>query len=110
MMWKDKIDSELIDMFLDRLFQECKYSIFDFERVLADYGMENIKVPFEDDDCTKDCPHLEELNETIKKLNGEIKRKKEDSIRNNKLYLDMKKKYKEHKKNSVLFTMDDEGF
>jgi len=122
-IWKEHIDTELIDMFLDMLFEKCGNSLYDFSKVLADF---DFKLDRDDDgyrrnDCSRNCHHLQDLDEIFEKINTKNRKKilslesklKEsmiDNKRNHELYIKQRKQYLVLKRNSVVFSMDDFDF
>ena len=111
-IWKQHIDPELIDMFLDRLFEKCKCSIFEMERVMQDLACsDNLNHLYKDEleEICKECDDVHHLEETVDNLGDDINSLKDDIKGNIQLYLDMKKKYNFLKKNAVVFTMDEWG-
>ncbi len=124
-IWKKHIDPELIELFMQRLFEECGNSMFDFERAIKDFGLSSIRPPpIEYADCIDTCESVHDLENDMANLKDkiiELKKKQttllekikeanSDSRRNCDLYTEMRNKYDELKANSVVFTMDDKEF
>jgi hypothetical protein len=104
-MLKDQLDRELIELFIDRLFQEYHYSVFEFEKAIMDFICDG-KSPFKNDDCDN-CFAIDELendNEYLEKEKKVLQSKLKDAtIR----VEGLKKEMETLRKNSVLFTMED---
>jgi erythromycin esterase-like protein len=131
-MWKKHIDSDLIESFMDRMFETYRYSFHDMENALKDFAY-NSKIC--SDEICEDCSQIaafdkqmEKLNEmrikTIQEKDAALEQRRitildrdrrinerdkaiKDSQRNRDLYTSMVERYNKLKENSVIFSMEE---
>lgn len=131
-MWKKHIDSDLIEAFMDRMFETYRYSFNDMENALKDFAYDG---EICNDAICEDCKSIKLLDDKMEKIN-ELRKKaieesnahkrvaveaieqrdkkinerdeaRKDSKRNLNLYVSMKEKYKQLKENSIIFSMEE---
>ncbi len=131
-MWKKHIDSDLIEAFMDRMFETYRYSFHDMENALKDFAYNG---EICNDAICEDCKYIKALDDRMDSLNDLRKKAiqeknialkeldlalkdrdkilkernevRNDSKRNRDLYVAMKEKYKQLKENSVIFSMEE---
>jgi hypothetical protein len=131
-MWKNHIDSDLVEAFMDRMFETYRYSFYDMEKSLKDFAYSSNIC---NDAICEDCLYIKALDDRIEKINElreravkerdahkrvaieaidqkdktirERDEARKDSKRNLNLYVSMKEKYKQLKENSIIFSMEE---
>ena len=127
-MWKKHIDQELIDFFMDRLFEECGYSVFIMEQELKEFGYSGKEIlvnseKYHTDHC-ETCEDVDQLERKISLVKANLQKAIDQKLKAMRLTeivrverddfenltkdlidenLDLKKKLE----NSVLFSMGD---
>ena len=124
-LWK--VDEDIIEMFLDRLFVRFGNSSYQLEQFLKEYAFEedmsSLWVGDECDECHDDMKfNIKRLNKQMEQLQAQRDtahkhtreavskglEAKKDSQRNLAMYMEMKMKYEKLKNNSVIFSMEEE--
>lgn len=124
-LWKDAVGQDVIEMFLDKIFELKGCSVYDFERYLMDVACGQVDVPRTGDicdscreECPEDCSYLKdlegELEDKIDETESVISNLKEerDSEKEDKEAAMEQRdvaiaKYHALKENAVLFSVDD---
>ena len=126
--WRNNLSNDIINLFLDELLRKCGFSLFKTERFMQNFicggDLSDCKINTDADEFICDpenCDALteaferiesiEEECEALKETNNELKNTLIESEESIKVLIEdldeNRKKYKELKKNSVLFSMDD---
>lgn len=103
--WKGHIRQDSIEMFLEKLYQKCDNSVFQMQRWLDDFGLGDMPIT--------NIEKINDLENTISRLKNrerELESDYENSM--NSMMKEIKrlrKRIVHLKKNSVIFSMDDNG-
>lgn len=106
MLWEDNIDSELINLFLDRIFYMCNNSIYDMERFLSDIACSESQRPLEMKLC-EGCTLVEDsevkqfqMEEELSEMENELDLSESELKKMRKTCLFLKD-------NSVIFSLEE---
>jgi hypothetical protein len=113
-MWKGKVDEQLIEMFLDKIFELLGNSPYDFERYLLDVACGDKDIPRHGDvcdacrsECHEDCEWCDDLEERLKDTiteRDEAVTERDEAITERDKAIT---KYHALKENAILFSPDD---
>jgi hypothetical protein len=105
MVWKDRIDPELIDLFLDRVFEISNHSLFNMECIISDIALSGNS----DHLCLCDtCSVSEEAERKEVEMEDEMDNLLFENDKLHEKLKNLKDEFTTLKNNSVIFSMEED--
>lgn len=103
MIWQDKIDPELIDLFLDRIFEICNHSLMGMESIIADIALSG---KFDHLCLCDSCSKVEEAERKEVEMEDEMDNLLVDMDKLDNRIKGLKEDFITLKDNSIIFSME----